>query len=214
MSVGAGKSQYQDLVCQLGDWVEALEGSGVRFKASVVIIVPDEWDGNRWLLHVEHNTDVVIVAGNGSRVKCHKLHLSLHSPVFREMLQSNMNETQTQTLVLDDMSEEGIKAFLCYLYYRDMSRGERSPEMALQLLIAAHIYQVPVLEASMRDLFTSKIYSETWWADNCFAAVKLFIFARNLTGPAGIQLKLEAAYVLKWWVFYSFDKYCFKKLVI
>lgn len=143
------------------------------------------------MLKEEVDTNAVLVAGNGVRVKCHKSFLMVRSPVFKAIFESNMVEATTSTLDLTDMTEAGVRALLAFLYYADITEAKKDCEVAFELFEAGHKYDVEDLEETMKRLIVDKDLD--WFSVDM--ALSLLLFARNLV--EGAELKTKAEDVLK-----------------
>jgi len=64
-------------------------------------------------------TDFEIIS-DGKSYPCHKVVLSVVSPVFRKMMESEMKEALESTLVLESHPEEVINSFLRFIYTGEM----------------------------------------------------------------------------------------------
>ncbi|KAF4398126.1 hypothetical protein G4B88_019847 [Cannabis sativa] len=100
-------------------------------------------------------SDVILVALEGTSgapapaVPAHKAVLASRSPVFRAMLENEMEESRSGTIKINDVSYEALRAFVNYLYTADADFNEH---MAYSLLVLAEKYQHNaklVLEASL-----------------------------------------------------------------
>lgn len=146
------------------------------------------------MLEKEVGSDMVIIPGTGNPVKAHKCQLMVRSPVFQAMFETNMQEASTTTVEVSEMSEEGVRALLAFLYHSDQSAPDEKCAVALELLCAGQKYTIPVLEAAIRDLILGK---EDNWMD-AEVAVQVFLFARNMPEEVdGNELKKKAAKALK-----------------
>lgn len=147
---------------------------------------------NKKILAERICTDVTITAGNGARIKCHKNFLSAHSPVLWTMLNTNL-ECKDQNIDMSDLSEEGVRALLSYLYYWDIDNATESCDIAFQLFVAGHKFDIARLKKCMKDLLLSKHVS--WFQKE--VAFKLFLFSRNLRQEEDLVAKaLQSARLL------------------
>lgn len=153
--------------------------------------IPDRFSINREMLMEEISTDLTITAGNGAVIRCHKIFLAAHSPVLRIMFESNLEETKTNNIDMSDLTEEGVRAFLSYLYCWDIDKAEESCDVAFQLFYAGHKYDITRLEKCMEDLLLSK--HDGWYESE--VAFKMFLFARNM--EKGKDLVEKAVQILK-----------------
>ncbi|XP_040997810.1 BTB/POZ domain-containing protein At4g08455 isoform X2 [Juglans microcarpa x Juglans regia] len=90
-------------------------------------------------------TDVVLVAssddpsaGPAVPVPAHKALLVSRSPVFRAMLENEMEESRTGTIKIGDVSYDALRVFVNYLYTAEACLDE---QMACDLLVLAEKYQ-------------------------------------------------------------------------
>lgn len=86
-----------------------------------------------------------------------------------------MSESRDNILKIPDVTENGIRAMLKFIYCWDLEQATENSELALQLLQAAHKYQIQDLENSMIDLFCAMPFK--WVSVN--SAVKLLLFSKN-----------------------------------
>ncbi|KAL5779320.1 hypothetical protein ACOSQ2_010057 [Xanthoceras sorbifolium] len=87
-------------------------------------------------------TDVVLVAssqdGPAVPVPAHKAILVSRSPVFKAMLENEMEESRSGAIKISDISYEALRAFVNYLYTAEACLDE---QMACDLLELAEKYQ-------------------------------------------------------------------------
>lgn len=146
---------------------------------------------NRKILQDEIFTDAVIVTKDHSHVKCNKVFLMAHSPVFRAMFDSRngeLQEQQTNMLEMEDISEKGVRALLAFLYCWDQTDANKNSIVAFELLNAGHKYDIPKLEELMAEMLLKK--GSEWF--DAEVSVKLFGFGRNLPSKFGQDLKMKA----------------------
>ncbi|XP_065881921.1 BTB/POZ domain-containing protein At4g08455 [Euphorbia lathyris] len=101
-------------------------------------------------------TDVVLVASsdNGSPVPAHKAVLVSRSPVFKAMLENEMEESRSGTIKISDVSYDALRAFVNYLYTAEACLDE---QMACHLLVLAEKYQVKHLKTHCEKFLVSKL---------------------------------------------------------
>ncbi|KAL9234222.1 hypothetical protein vseg_009117 [Gypsophila vaccaria] len=123
-------------------------------------------------------SDVVLVASHENDfdtpplpVLAHKAVLASRSPVFKAMLESEMEESRSGTINISDVSYDALRAFVKYLYTGDACLDE---QMACDLLVLAEKYQVNHLKLYCEKFLVSKL---NW--DN---AVMSFSFAHRHNG--------------------------------
>lgn len=80
------------------------------------------------------------------RIPAHKFILSLRSPVFRAMFQTEMSEAVTNEVLIQDFDAAVMQEFVRFLY-TDKCDKAALDQHAEQLLAAACKYQVPGLES-------------------------------------------------------------------
>lgn len=76
------------------------------------------------------------------------------SPVFRAMLENEMEESLSGTIKIGDVSYDALRAFVNYLYTAEACLDE---EMACHLLILAEKYQVQHLKDYCEKFLVSKL---------------------------------------------------------
>lgn len=120
-------------------------------------------------------TDVFLVAfdvdsakplPNSIPVPANKAVLASRSPVFRAMLETEMEESLSGTIKLSDVSYDALRAFVNYLYTAEASLDD---EMACNLLILADKYQVKHLKTYCEKFLISKLNWETSLMSYSFA---------------------------------------------
>lgn len=97
------------------------------------------------MLHESIDADVTINTCDGT-LKAHKAILSASSPVFRSMFIHNLQEKESSTIVIQDMSLESCTALLSYLY--GTIKQEDFWRHRLPLLSAANKYAI----GNLKDL--------------------------------------------------------------
>lgn len=76
------------------------------------------------------------------------------SPVFKAMLENEMEESRSGTIKISDVSYEALRAFINYLYTAEACLDER---MAYDLVVLAEKYQVKHLKAHCEKFLVSKL---------------------------------------------------------
>ncbi|XP_044474832.1 BTB/POZ domain-containing protein At4g08455-like [Mangifera indica] len=106
-------------------------------------------------------TDVVLVAttedgssGLSVPVPAHKAVLVSRSPVFKAMLENEMEESRSGTIKISDVTYDALRAFVSYLYTAEACLDE---QMACDLLELAEKYQVKHLKAYCEKFLLSKL---------------------------------------------------------
>ncbi|KAJ4700780.1 BTB/POZ domain-containing protein [Melia azedarach] len=123
-------------------------------------------NGRQQFLNGPCYTDVVLVAaseigpsGPAVPVPAHKVVLVSRSPVFKAMLENEMEEKRSGTIKISDVSYDALRAFVNYLYTAEACLDEL---LACDLLELAEKYQVKHLKAYCEKFLVSKL---NW--DNC-----------------------------------------------
>ncbi|KAL7086171.1 hypothetical protein ACP275_14G323200 [Erythranthe tilingii] len=109
-------------------------------------------------------SDVVLVASgskdsDGSQcispsIPAHRAVLTSRSPVFRAMLETEMEETLSGTIKIGDVSYDALRAFVNYMYTAEACLDEH---MACDLLVLAEKYQVKHLKTYCEKYLMSKL---------------------------------------------------------
>ncbi|XP_010532209.1 PREDICTED: BTB/POZ domain-containing protein At4g08455 [Tarenaya hassleriana] len=115
-------------------------------------------------------TDVVLVACDdgvgGPVVPAHKAVLVSRSPVFKAMLDNEMEESLSGTIKISDVSYDALRAFVNYLYTAEACLDE---QMACDLLILSEKYQVKHLKSYCERFLMTKMSWETSLVSYAFA---------------------------------------------
>lgn len=114
-------------------------------------------------------TDVVLVASDDDNpvpVPAHKAVLASRSPVFRAMLENEMEESLSGTIKICDVSYDALRAFVNYLYTAEACLDE---QMACDLLVLAEKYQVKHLKTYCEKFMVSKLNWENALVSFAFA---------------------------------------------
>ncbi|PWA93921.1 BTB/POZ-like protein [Artemisia annua] len=120
-------------------------------------------------------SDVVLVAVdadsgkpvvNSVPVPANKAVLASRSPVFRAMLETEMEESLSGTIKLSDVSYDALRAFVNYLYTAEASLDD---EMACELLVLADKYEVKHLKTYCEKFLISKLNWESSLMNYSFA---------------------------------------------
>ncbi|EPS61448.1 hypothetical protein M569_13349, partial [Genlisea aurea] len=76
------------------------------------------------------------------------------SPVFRAMLENEMEESLSGTVKISDISYDALRAFVNYLYTAEASLDE---QLACDLLVLAEKYEVKHLKSYCEKFLMSKL---------------------------------------------------------
>ncbi|KAF8024872.1 hypothetical protein BT93_F1893 [Corymbia citriodora subsp. variegata] len=128
--------------------------------------------------------DVVLIAATGGPEGGPSMPLPAHwdilasrSPVFKAMLENEMEESRSGTIKITDMSYDGLRAFVSSLY----AEAYLDEQMACELLVLADMYQAKPLKAYCELFLVSKL--------NWDKSIIYYAFARLYNA----KLLLEAA---------------------
>lgn len=117
------------------------------------------WSPNGHHDHGPGFADVVLVADDGTNgepsmpVLAHRTILASQSPVFKAMLENEMEESQSCTIKISDVSYDAVRAFVGYLY----AEACLDEQMACELLVSAEKYRVEYLKAYCEKFLVSKL---------------------------------------------------------
>ncbi|XP_006288349.2 BTB/POZ domain-containing protein At4g08455 [Capsella rubella] len=103
-------------------------------------------------------TDVVLIASEDSAgappIPAHKSVLVSRSPVFRAMLENEMEESRSGTIKISDVAYDTLRTFVYYLYTAEACLDE---QMACDLLVMAEKYQVKHLKSYCERFLVTKL---------------------------------------------------------
>lgn len=116
-------------------------------------------------------SDVVLVASdefhsNPVSLPAHKAVLVSRSPVFKAMLEIEMEESRSGTINISDVSYDALRAFVNYLYTAEACLDE---QMAFDLLVLADKYEVKHLKTYCEKFLVSKLNWDNSVASYSFA---------------------------------------------
>jgi speckle-type POZ protein len=80
--------------------------------------------------------------GSDEILKAHRCILMMRSEVFKAMFQSEMNESKTGEIIIDDADPVVMKELLLFIYTNEFSSVQQLTELAKDLLAVAAKYQV------------------------------------------------------------------------
>ncbi|CAL8085337.1 unnamed protein product [Orchesella dallaii] len=138
------------------------------------------------------HSDVSIVAANRTIIPSHKCFLATHSSVLKAMLENNFQESKSNEIIMDDVSEEGVKALLEYIYTWEITEAVRSSKVAVELFQVAHKYDIKQLEEKLARMILQR--GNKWFQVD--ATIDLFRFARKIEANSG-DLKDKAVQALR-----------------
>jgi speckle-type POZ protein len=106
-------------------------------------------------------SDVVLLASDlhggdahGPPVPAHRAVLVNRSPVFKAMLENQMEESRSGIIKIGDVSYDALSAFVNYLYTTEAALDE---QMGCDLLILAEKYQVSHLKVYCEKFLVSRL---------------------------------------------------------
>ncbi|CAI0612896.1 unnamed protein product [Linum tenue] len=107
-------------------------------------------------------SDVVLVASDDQGPDCssplpvpaHKAVLASRSPVFRAMLENQMEESISGTIKIPDVSYDALRTFVNYMYTAEARLDE---QMACDLLVLAEKYQIKYLKGYCETFLVSRL---------------------------------------------------------
>ncbi|OVA16155.1 BTB/POZ-like [Macleaya cordata] len=113
-------------------------------------------------------SDVLLVATDDESppVPANKAVLVSRSPVFKAMLETEMEESRSGTIKISDVSYNVLRSFIHYLYTAEVPLTE---PMACDLLVLAERYQVKHLKSYCEKFMTSKVNGENAIVSFAFA---------------------------------------------
>ncbi|XP_010469761.1 PREDICTED: BTB/POZ domain-containing protein At4g08455-like [Camelina sativa] len=103
-------------------------------------------------------TDVVLIASEDNAgappIPAHKSVLVSRSPVFKAMLENEMEESRSGTIKISDVSYDALRTFVYYLYTAEACLDE---QMACDLLVMSEKYQVKHLKSYCERFLVTKL---------------------------------------------------------
>ncbi|KAJ1704595.1 hypothetical protein LUZ63_004374 [Rhynchospora breviuscula] len=107
-------------------------------------------------------------SSSSSSVPAHRAVLVSRSPVFKAMLDNEMEESRSGVIKIPDASTKVLRSFIDYLYMAETTLDE---DIAPELLILAEKYQVNHLKVFCERYMTSKVNHEN--------AIACYVFAHR-----------------------------------
>ncbi|KAK4490145.1 hypothetical protein RD792_000802 [Penstemon davidsonii] len=99
-------------------------------------------------------TDSAGVQCSSPSIPAHRAVLTSRSPVFRAMLENEMEESLSGTIKISDVSYDALRSFVNYLYTAEACLDEH---MACDLLVLAEKYQVKHLKTYCEKYLMSRL---------------------------------------------------------
>jgi len=113
------------------------------------------------LLQTGNLSDVVLKVGSET-IDAHRLILAARSPVFERMFSCPMKETTDNEVLVQDFDAISMRALVKYLYTGVVDHvGLESDDYAVNLLQAAHRYEVPGLVDRCVQVLVGRLRVET-----------------------------------------------------
>ncbi|CAL8138814.1 unnamed protein product [Orchesella dallaii] len=125
----------------------------------------------RKLLEKQIQSDVQLVSQNGEMFPCHKSFLAGQSSRFHQLFEKRPEKKFWKF----DMTEEGLSAFLKYIYYADIEEPKKNLKIGMELLKIGREYNITSLEKCMMDLML-EVPASTLTVE---IALELFCFTRK-----------------------------------
>ena len=111
---------------------------------------------NAYKLKLESGLDVKVTCGDSS-FACSKFMLIARSPVFSSMFQSNMKESQTNTVHIEDLEPTVVAEMLHYIH---TGIAPNIKEETPLLLVAADRYELDDLKTSCEEELIATLNSK------------------------------------------------------
>lgn len=159
------------------------------------------------MLYDYRSHDLVLISNDGTRIPCHKLFLTNYSqkihmmvfppekPIIPAPVDGNDNipleckSTVVDTIELKELSEDGIRALLEFIYCRGLTAAKRRSVIALELTVAAVNYEIEALTIVMFQLLMRR--EKSWF--NVLGSLQLYLCLREnpVRGMSVLKAKLE-----------------------
>ncbi|KAL5197415.1 hypothetical protein ABZP36_000927 [Zizania latifolia] len=114
-------------------------------------------------------------------IPAHRVILASRSPVFRAMLENEMEESRSGIIKIYDVSYDVLRAFVHYMYTAEALLDE---QMASDLLVLAEKYEVKNLKAYCEKFLTSKVNNDN--------AITHYAFAHRHSAKQLLETSLSA----------------------
>ncbi|CAL8120668.1 unnamed protein product [Orchesella dallaii] len=135
------------------------------------------------------SSDLFLVANNGVETPSHKIILAAQSPVLQRLFQKDTKITRLHL----NLSEEGMKTFLDFLYCSKFNTQTINSLVAAELLRISHENRIVTLEKTVKDLVMDKPDD---WLD-FEASLQLYLYFNKLYGYEDLMIKTMAAITMK-----------------
>ncbi|CAL8135756.1 unnamed protein product [Orchesella dallaii] len=118
--------------------------------------------------------DCTIVASNKDEFECHRNILAAHSDVLHVKLTNDLKESQTSRIEMNDLSSDGVRCLLAYMYGREPQLVPTEP-ITFELLKTGHKYNIANLKQQMLKLLCGK--PPHWFSTD--GVLELYFFIVN-----------------------------------
>ncbi|ODM88495.1 hypothetical protein Ocin01_18187 [Orchesella cincta] len=144
---------------------------------------------NESIFKSKATSDFALVAENGVAMTCHRNFLEAHCPSF-EIAFGNQSTPIQHRL---NLSEEGLKALLEFVYCLKLDIPREKPSVALELLDIGVKKQMPMLTKAINSLLVEQ--PDDWFGFD--AALQLFLHSIKLQGYDELKKKAVRSMKLK-----------------
>ena len=148
------------LVCDLTVYGPDKTTSGSKFPDEIVAPVNNSYkqlsEHFGKLFNNKTSSDAKIMCGN-EEFFCHKIILSVRSPVFEAMFQTDMIENNREVVLIQDIKPEVVKEMLHFIYTGVVSTENVMDEIGKDLLSAADQYQLEILKSKCEEKLCSSL---------------------------------------------------------
>ncbi|CAL8139432.1 unnamed protein product [Orchesella dallaii] len=138
-------------------------------------------------------SDISIVAADGSILSANKCFLAAHSPVLKASLENNFAESKNSKIEMPDVSKECVESLIGYFYTMDIPEAEKCSSLAVELYQISHKYEVTALEKKISVMLLLR--SNSWYGVE--AAVELLQFVKRVETSSGADMTKMKAKVLQ-----------------
>ena len=125
--------------------------TGFKTQGNVKHVGEDLWA----LFESKEMTDVAINVADEKTFFCHKLVLAARSPVFKAMFQAATKECEIGKVFLSDVSSEGFRNILEFIYRGTLSTNDIENDMWTELKQGAEKLQLDLLKRMCEERLNS-----------------------------------------------------------
>ncbi|CAL8135688.1 unnamed protein product [Orchesella dallaii] len=119
--------------------------------------------------------DCTVVASNKEEFECHRNILAAHSDVLHVKLTNDLKESQTSRIEMNDLSPDGVRCLLAYMYGREPQLVP-TESITIELLKTGHKYNIANLKQQMLKLLCTK--PPHWFSTD--GVLELYFFIVNI----------------------------------